>query len=193
MRVTRKRVRNLTLRITPPHGDLRVSAPLRASDAFIRRFVIDRLPWIERHRARLAALPPAAPLEPLSKAHRDELKRAIPPLIGKWQRTLGVQVAFWGVKHMRTRWGSCNTAARRIWLNLELARHPAECLDYVVLHEVAHLLERGHGARFKGILSQYMPDWKARRAALRAHRPGAATPPPSQPTRGRVPSACSKA
>lgn len=179
VQVTRKRVRNLTLRITTPHGDLRVSAPLRASDAFIRRFVSDKLPWIQRHRARLAALPPPAPLQALTKAHRDGLKRAIPPLLEKWQRALGVQVAFWGVKHMKTRWGSCNTATRRIWLNLELARHPAECLDYVVLHEAAHLLERGHGERFKAILSQHMPDWKARRAALRAHRPHIAIPPAS--------------
>ncbi len=167
VQVTRKRVRNLTLRIHPPDGQVRLSAPLRASEAFILRFVEEKLPWIERHRARIASLPPPLPATALTTAQREEMKRLLPPLIGKWEHALGVRVAQWGIKRMKTRWGTCNPRARRIWLNLELMRFPPECLDYVVLHEVAHLVEQGHGERFKAILSLHMPDWKARRARLR--------------------------
>lgn len=165
--VLRKPIRTLTLRVYPPDGCVRVSAPWRASDEYIRGIVAGKLAWITRHRARIAAAPPALPPEPLTPAHRADLKRRIPPLLEKWESALGVRVAAWGVKRMKTRWGSCSIHARRIWLNLELARYPEACLDYVVLHEVAHLVERGHGARFKALLGMHMPDWKARQALLR--------------------------
>ncbi|MGE0874590.1 MAG: M48 family metallopeptidase [Burkholderiales bacterium] len=165
--VLRKPIRTLTLRVYPPDGCVRVSAPWRASDESIRGIVAGKLAWIRRHRARIAAAPPALPPEPLTPAHRADLKRRIPPLRKKWESALGVQAAAWGVKRMKTRWGSCSIHARRIWLNLELARYPEACLDYVVLHEVAHLIERGHGARFKALLGMHMPDWKARQALLR--------------------------
>lgn len=167
--VVRKRVRNVTLRIYPPDGRLRVTAPSRTPLAFIRAFVAERRPWIDRHRERLATLPDPASLPPLTREDRARMAQAIPPLVARWEQALGVRVSAWGIKRMKTRWGSCNTATGRIWLNLELVRHPPECLDYVVLHEVAHLVERGHGERFKALLSLHMPDWKTRRARLR-HR-----------------------
>lgn len=166
MQLVRKRVRNLSLRVMPPDGSVRVSAPLRASEDWIRGVILGKLPWIERHRARIAALP-VTPAIPLTQSQREEMRRLLPPLIAKWEAALGVQVAWWGIKRMKTRWGSCNPACRRIWLNLELMRHPPECLEYVVLHELAHLLERGHNARFRAILTRHMPDWPARKAALR--------------------------
>ena len=165
--IVRKRVRNVTLRIYPPDGRLRVTAPARTPLAFIRAFVAERRPWIDRHRERLRALPDPASLPPLGAEHRARLAEAIPPLVARWEQALGVRVSAWGIRRMKTRWGSCNTATGRIWLNLELARHPPECLDYVVLHEVAHLVEAGHGERFKALLALHMPDWKARRALLR--------------------------
>ncbi len=67
---------------------------------------------------------------------------------------------------MRTRWGSCNIRARRIWLNLELAKFPVECLEYVVVHEMVHLIERRHNARFKSLLDQFLPDWRERQRTL---------------------------
>ena len=167
--LVRKRVRNVTLRIYPPDGRLRVTAPARTPLAFIRAVVAERRPWIDRHRERLAALPDPASLPPLTREDRARLAEAIPPLVARWESALGVQVSAWGIKRMKTRWGSCNTVTGRIWLNLELVRHPPECLDYVVLHEVAHLVERGHGDRFKALLAHHMPDWKARRQRLR-HR-----------------------
>lgn len=93
--------------------------------------------------------------------YRKELKKRIPALIEKWEKSLGVEVKEWNVKKMKTRWGTCNTRASRIWLSLELAKKPIHYLDYVVLHEIAHLIERSHNARFKGILTENMPNWKS--------------------------------
>jgi predicted metal-dependent hydrolase len=99
--------------------------------------------------------------------YRKQLKHSVPPLIRKWEKVMGVEVAEWGVKKMRTRWGSCNSRARRIWLNLELAKKPSECLEYVVVHEMVHLLERGHGRRFKELMSQFLPQWRSIRRKLK--------------------------
>lgn len=172
--VLRKRVRNLTLRVAAPDGRVRISVPRATSEASIRSMVLERLGWIERQRARLAALPPPPP--PLTEADRAGLLEAIPPLIAKWEAALGVRVAAWNVKRMRSRWGSCNPATGRVSIALELARHPPECLDYLVLHELAHLLDSGHGARFKAILDRHMPQWRERRAALKRRPPA---PPPA--------------
>jgi predicted metal-dependent hydrolase len=102
----------------------------------------------------------------LREWYRGELKAMIPPLVDQWQPLVGVIVAAWGVKRMRTRWGTCNIRARRIWLNLELAKHPAECLEYVVVHEMIHLLERRHNARFKSLLDKFLPNWRERQRSL---------------------------
>ncbi len=98
--------------------------------------------------------------------YRAKLKELLPPLLSKWETALGVSAAEWGLKRMRTRWGSCNPSARRVWLSLELAPKPLSCIEYVVAHELAHLIERSHGKRFKAILDRALPDWRARRALL---------------------------
>ena len=76
---------------------------------------------------------------------------------------MGVQVAEWGIKHMKTRWGTCNPDAGRIWLNLELIKRPPACIEYVVVHEMVHLLERGHTERFREYMSRFLPQWRALR------------------------------
>jgi hypothetical protein len=100
--------------------------------------------------------------------YRRQLKAAIPPLIAKWEPQLGVEVADWRVKRMKTRWGTCTVEARRIWLNLELVKKPPQCLDYIVLHEMLHLLERHHNARFVAYMDEFMPQWRLRRDELNA-------------------------
>lgn len=97
----------------------------------------------------------------LKEWYRKELKREIPVLIDKWEPIMGVNVNEFGVKQMKTRWGTCNIRARRIWLNLELAKKRPELLEYVVIHEMVHLLERLHSKRFYGFMSQFLPNWKA--------------------------------
>ena len=77
-----------------------------------------------------------------------------------------MQVAAWGVKKMKTKWGSCNAEARRIWLNLELAKKPVQCLEYIVVHELVHLLERRHSDQFSALMDRHLPDWRSRRALL---------------------------
>jgi predicted metal-dependent hydrolase len=98
--------------------------------------------------------------------YRARLVEKLPALAGKWERAIGVSASSWGIKRMKTRWGSCNTGAKRIWLNLELATKPNECLEYVVVHELVHLLERSHDARFKSLMDGFLPEWRAIRKTL---------------------------
>lgn len=93
--------------------------------------------------------------------YRHELKQRIAGLIKKYEQITKLQVLEFGVKKMKTRWGTCNPHARRIWLNLELAKKPIECLEYVVLHEMTHFVELKHNKRFYDYISRYIPDWKA--------------------------------
>ncbi|REL32991.1 M48 family peptidase [Rhodohalobacter sp. SW132] len=104
--------------------------------------------------------------EVIKKWYRELLKSQIPSLIEKWEEKLEVEIADWGVRQMKTKWGSCNVDDRRIWLNLELAKKPKHCLDYVVLHEMVHQKERHHNDRFKELLDNYMPSWRQRREEL---------------------------
>jgi len=102
----------------------------------------------------------------LLRWHREQLKALIPPLLEKWQPVLGVQVADWGIKKMKTRWGSCNAASRRVWFNLELAKKPVQCLEYIVVHELLHLLERHHDERFSALMDAHVPQWRQIREML---------------------------
>lgn len=92
--------------------------------------------------------------------YRAELKKMIPSLIAKWEKTMGVQVAEFGIKKMKTKWGTCNQEAKRIWLNLELAKKPFQCIEYIVVHEMVHFLERNHNDRFIAYMNQFLPEWK---------------------------------
>ena len=98
--------------------------------------------------------------------YREQLKQAAPPLITKWERLLRVRVSRIYVQHMKTRWGGCNPAARSIRLNTELARKPRECLEYIVVHEMTHLLEPTHNARFVALIDRIMPNWQLLRGQL---------------------------
>jgi predicted metal-dependent hydrolase len=98
--------------------------------------------------------------------YRQQLRELIPLLLNKWQEALGVQVTEWRIKKMKTKWGSCNFKARRIWLNLELAKKPILCLEYIIVHELAHLIERHHDDRFISIMDQHMPHWRLHRQEL---------------------------
>lgn len=208
--ILRKPIKNIHLRIYPPEGQVRITAPLWLSLAQIRQQVIAKRAWIDRQRLRLknqqAQLSP--PLitgsslyflgEPYSLTfhensklmqvtlieqtihcfiktntsqeekeksleawYRHEMKKILPELILKWQAIIGVQVASFGIKKMKTRWGTCNTRAARIWLNLSLIKKPLICLEYVLVHEMVHLLEVRHNRRFYAFMDQFLPDWKA--------------------------------
>lgn len=98
--------------------------------------------------------------------YRRLLKTAVPPLIEVWEPRLSLRVKRFFVQQMRTKWGSCNTFARTIRLNTELAKKPKECLEYIVVHEMVHLIERTHNARFTSLLDHFMPQWQHHRDTL---------------------------
>ena len=98
--------------------------------------------------------------EILEEWYRKELKKIIPSLICKWETIIRVRTNEFGVKKMRTKWGTFNPDAKRIWLNLELAKKPVECLEYIIVHELVHLLERSHNERFIGFIDKFLPKWR---------------------------------
>jgi predicted metal-dependent hydrolase len=104
----------------------------------------------------------------LQSWYRRQLKEVIPPLLQKWQAAMDIQAGEWAIKKMKTKWGACNVEARRIWLNLELAKKPVQCLEYIIVHELVHLRERHHNDRFLAIMEAVLPQWKHRRAELNA-------------------------
>ncbi|MCW5550891.1 MAG: M48 family metallopeptidase [Verrucomicrobiae bacterium] len=216
VQVVRKRIKNLHLGVYPPHGRVRVAAPLRVSDDAVRLAVVGKLGWIKRQRARFEAQPRQSAREMVSgeshyfqgrryrlrvvkvggtakvvrrnnstlelqvrpettveqrrrilqQWYRQHLRTLIPPLLEKWQAVLGVQANEFGIKKMKTKWGTCNVEARRIWVNLELAKKPVSCLEYIVVHELAHLVERNHTERFTAIMDRHLPTWRMSRKEL---------------------------
>ncbi len=104
--------------------------------------------------------------EILESWYRETLRERLVPFIKKWENQLGVISKEWKIKKMKTKWGSCNQDARRVWFNLELAKVDDYCIDYVVMHELAHLKVRNHGKQFIQILNTNMSDWEQRRAQL---------------------------
>ena len=95
----------------------------------------------------------------LQRWYRRQMQPLIPPLVEKWESALGVRVAEWRIKRMKTKWGSCTPGARRIWLNLELIKKPLPCLEYIVVHEMMHLLEKHHNEHFKALMDRHLPHW----------------------------------
>jgi len=216
VQVVRKKIKNLRLTIHPSDGFVRVSAPHRVSDEYVRLFIESRFNWIVQKQNLIAAQPRQPVWEYVSgethyffgspnrlevieqvgkskvllkepdvlqmfvkpdvtvakKAtllndwYREELKSRIPGLLEKWQSVIGENISDWGIKKMKTRWGSCNIIKRRIWLNLELAKKPLPCLEYVVVHEMVHLLERYHNARFYSLMDKFLPDWRQSKEML---------------------------
>jgi len=104
--------------------------------------------------------------ELIEEWYRVQIQTAVEPLIARWEPRLGVEVRRVFVQRMKTKWGSCSPAPRSIRLNTELAKKPRECLEYIVVHEMIHLLEPTHGERFVSILDDCLPRWRQRRDSL---------------------------
>lgn len=102
----------------------------------------------------------------LQEWYRERLKELVPQYISKWEDKMQVKVADYGIKKMKTKWGTCNREKKRIWVNLELAKKPLECLEYIVVHEMVHLLERNHNDRFIAYMNKFLPQWKYYREEL---------------------------
>jgi len=95
------------------------------------------------------------------------LKNRAEPLLRQWMKHMDLSAKEWGIKAMKTRWGSCNYRVGRIWLSLELAKYPDESLELIIVHELCHLLEPSHNRHFKALMDQFLPDWRERRQRLR--------------------------
>jgi predicted metal-dependent hydrolase len=139
-----------------------------------------RLDVIEHHGAPSVRLPNNTTIElrvrrgtdrdtreaVLQHWYRSRLREQLPPLLVRWEPKVGVTVSEVRIKKMKTRWGSCNAGTRRIWLNLELVKKPASCLEYILVHEMVHILERHHNERFRDLIDRLMPSWRLYREEL---------------------------
>jgi len=96
----------------------------------------------------------------LQEWYRQQMKELVPKYISIWEEKMKVKVQEFGIKKMKTKWGTCNREAKRIWLNLNLAKKPPECIEYIVVHEMVHLLERTHNAKFIAYMNKFLPQWK---------------------------------
>lgn len=102
----------------------------------------------------------------VEKWYRHRLTQLLLPLLEYWQAVIGVSIIDWRLRKMRTRWGSCNTLKKRLCFNLELIKKPPACLEYIVVHELVHLLEASHNARFQALMTRFLPDWRQRKKIL---------------------------
>jgi predicted metal-dependent hydrolase len=131
----------------------------------------DERPRIELRHSRIAlhvrpGTPPGRRQAIMDGWYRDLVREAATPLIAKWERLMGVQVKRFYVQRMKTKWGSCNHEAGTIRLNTDLAKKPPECLEYIIVHEMVHLLEPTHNAGFLALMKQYLPKWEGVRETL---------------------------
>lgn len=170
VRLQRKKVKNLNLRIARDGGHVDASAPVWMSPVDVADFVHRKHDWIEAQMERVSATPMAQ----ASQASKDEMTQwravvqaCVPALVAAWEPIMGVKAGQLAYRNMTSRWGSCQPSTGRICINVRLALYPPECLEYVVVHELCHLLERGHGPRFHQLMDRFMPDWKQRRDKLR--------------------------
>ena len=212
-----KKIKNIHLRVCPPDGRVRISAPMRTDSGVLSKFVQSKLDWIRKQQARIRMREPSETIKFVSgeihyfggkrymleleeraskpevilegdtmrlyirpgatfekrqsiveEFYRTQLRQALPALIARWEQILNVRVNDFGIKKMKTRWGTCNRKAGRIWINLELAKRQPECLEYIVVHEMVHLLERGHNVIFYGYMDRFLPQWRLIKKKLNA-------------------------
>lgn len=211
----KKHIKNMYIRVIPPDGKVRITAPMTATEDAIRMFAVSRIAWIKKQRQKFADQPRQTErryvtgesyylwgkryrldvvysnvrndvsisgqkiilqvrkdstsqqrANVMDEWYREILKEAIPPVLERCEKIVGVSAKEWQVKNMRTKWGTCNIEAKRIWLNLQLAKKTPECLEYVITHELVHLLEKSHNEIFKAYMNDFFPNWRTIKAQL---------------------------
>lgn len=166
--IIRKKMKSLRIVVFRDTGKVRVSAPWRVRDDVIKQFINARMPWIKKHQERFALLGPreTPDTKAMLKQYREQLYQLVPVLIMKWQTIIGVEAHSFGIRKMRTRWGSCHIQKKHITLNVSLAKKPLRCLEFIIVHELVHLLERYHNKRFYHLMDCFLPDWRSCEAVL---------------------------
>jgi predicted metal-dependent hydrolase len=206
--INRKRIKNLHLKIVPPSGEIKISAPLRMSKELIKTFVISKLDWIKKKKEKFINLPIELKKEFISNEihyafgkpykliilsnkktffylkdsnlilnlntndslkkkktvlhnfYKNLLMNELDRLVIQWKEKMNINHFSYSVRLMKNRWGTCYPKKRMIWLNLELAKKPIECIEYVLAHEMVHLLESSHNKRFYNLMDKYLSNWK---------------------------------
>ncbi|MDD4828042.1 MAG: SprT-like domain-containing protein [Bacteroidales bacterium] len=153
-----------------PDGSVHVRAPLWLPERTIYKMMKERIPWIRARRqaaGKQIMIPPDGPeLKKLKIAARERFMSLAAPWIERFEIRYGVSPLRWTLRDMNSRWGSCSMTTRRITLNLKLFHKPDECVEYVIVHELCHLLYPNHGKKFYELLSSELPDWKLKKKLL---------------------------
>jgi len=217
--IEKKRIKNMYIRVTPPLGQVKLTAPFGSSDKYIYNFAVSKIDWVKERQLIYASnvpddfvsgethyiwgkpyklnvheikdknhilsqkhcaiwdngeillFAPSASSKKqreaiLNEFYRKELKAEIPMALEKCQIITGKNASEWTVRNMKTRWGTCNVRTARICFNLQLAKKPISCLEYIAIHEFTHLIEKGHGSKFKAYMSKFCPNWKSLKKTL---------------------------
>ena len=172
-----KNVRGIRM-VVYPDKRVRISAPFLISEKAIQDFVESRIHWLHRtlhkmeERNKKKEDEPSPDLTPLQQLVEEQkqyqqLMTYLKPQFDYWRTKMGLPPANFNIRKMHTRWGSCTPAKRTIRFNLLLAKQPHRNIDYIIVHELAHLRYANHGTQFKQLLSQFMPDWRERQKELK--------------------------
>ncbi|MGI6032736.1 MAG: M48 family metallopeptidase [Coriobacteriales bacterium] len=165
----RKNMKNVRLHVHPD-GSVSISCPYGVPTSELTSLLEARADWIQEQRKRLAGTP-RAQAETASEQEQEEWRvlvtAAVPLLLKKWEPVLGVRAKKLAFRNMKSRWGSCQPTTGRVCINTRLALYPPRCLEYVVVHELCHMLVPNHGPRFKALLDEYLPKWREAEKLLR--------------------------
>ena len=176
VRIERRRVKYIYLHLKAPYQELLVTAAPGVAQRRIMEFARSKEAWVERSLARLrpadgSPVPERSMSRPMPaqtrRTYAAALEAVIPGMIQTWEKRMGVRAdGGWNLRVMRRCWGVCHTRRHSITFNVWLAQKPDECIEYVVVHELCHLLEPSHNARFHALMTRFLPDWKERKKRL---------------------------
>lgn len=169
--IGRKNIKNLYLRVKEPDGRVEVSAPLSMETSYIEVFVQGRMEWILQAKEKVLSREQEREKQPVEapfveREKRQKLQKTLDLLIAKWEPVMGVHSNGFAIKKMKTRWGSCNVRTGHLNFNYALAEKKPQEIEYVVVHELTHLLEPSHNARFWAIMEYYLPGSRQLRKQL---------------------------
>jgi len=171
--LVRDHVKRMNLRVRPD-GSVRLSIPYRCSRELAEQFFASRIDWVKAQQelARQTAQAQGTSLTPESiQSDKETLEDKLPEIFGRYETAMGVKCSRWRLRHMVSRWGSCNVKTGVITINTELARLPSACLESVVVHELCHLRVSAHNAEFYALMDTYCPHWRRARQILNANPP----------------------
>lgn len=162
-----RKVKNMNLYVKYPDGKVLVTAPIGTDQMQILAFLHQKENWIVKHHEEIVRQNMKENSLHITEVQMQEFQKKLEKYIAKWEPIMGVHASHWTMRTMKTRWGSCTVTTGRIRINTRLILYPEECLEYVVIHELCHLIEPSHNQRFKNYMTKFLPDWKQREKLLR--------------------------